>query len=77
MSKSIRTIQHKAIQHVANGGEVNEVVGDNSFNWIKGRGRSPADSCQGRKYSDQIDWGEVNKPFDPRHFDNAISFYFR
>ena len=72
MSKVLELSNTRLIQHAVANGE-GELVANGAFNSLTGSrtGRSPADRfiVKEGSTSDQIDWGEVNKPFDPEHFD--------
>ena len=73
MSKVLNLSNTRLIQHAVANGE-GELVANGAFNSLTGSrtGRSPADRYIVREgsTSDQIDWGEVNKPFESDHFDN-------
>ena len=72
MSKVLELSNTRLIQHAVANGE-GELVANGAFKSLTGSrtGRSPADRfiVKEGSTSDQIDWGEINKPFDPEHFD--------
>lgn len=72
MSRSLELSNTKLIQSAVANGE-GELVANGAFNSLTGNrtGRSPADRfiVKESSTSDQIDWGDVNRPFDPNHFD--------
>ena len=65
MSKVLELSNTRLIQHAVENGE-GELVANGAFNSLTGSrtGRSPADRfiVKEGSTSDQIDWGEVNKP---------------
>ncbi len=72
MSRILELSNTKLIQRAVENGE-GELVANGAFNSLTGSrtGRSPADRyiVKESSTSDQIDWGDVNRPFDPNHFD--------
>ena len=81
MSKVIDLSNPELIKEAVANGE-GSLVSNGSFLALTGTrtGRSPADRFIVKESSteDQIDWGEVNKPFDPLHFDTLwekVSLY--
>ena len=81
MSKVIDLSNPELIKEAVANGE-GSLVSNGSFLALTGTrtGRSPADRFIVKESSteDQIDWGEVNKPFDPIHFDtlwDKVSLY--
>ena len=71
MSRSLELSNAKLIQSAVANGE-GELVANGAFNSLTGNrtGRSPADRfiVKESSTSDQIDWGDVNRPFDPINF---------
>lgn len=72
MPRILELSNTKLIQRAVENGE-GELVANGAFNSLTGSrtGRSPADRyiVKESSTSDQIDWGDVNRPFDPNHFD--------